>query len=105
MKTMKLTLSLVAALLLPLADSQAAKPLNILFFTADDMNCAHRVCAGPIKDRTPNLDRIQTDPTSDSSLWQGSSRQDTARLHRNTPADEVGPFRSGQDYHTHKLRE
>jgi hypothetical protein len=29
MKTMKLTLSLAAALLLPLADVQAAKPLSI----------------------------------------------------------------------------
>ena len=68
MKTMTLTLSLVAALLLPLADLQAAKPLTILFFTADDMNCdSSGVCGGPIKDLTPNLDRIQTDPTSDSS--------------------------------------
>ena len=59
MKTMKLTLSLVAALLLPLAGLQAAKPLNILFFTADDMNYdSSGVCGGPIKDLTPNLDRL-----------------------------------------------
>ena len=53
MKTMKFALSLVAALLLPLADLQAAKPLNILFFTADDMNYdSSGVCSGPIKELT-----------------------------------------------------
>jgi hypothetical protein len=56
---MKLALALVAALLLPLAGLQAAKPLNILFFTADDMNFdSSGVCGGPIKDLTPNLDRL-----------------------------------------------
>lgn len=35
---MKSIIRLLTALLLPLAGLQAAKPLNILFFTADDMN-------------------------------------------------------------------
>jgi hypothetical protein len=56
MKTIRLTLSLVAALLLPLLNLQAAKPLNILFFTADDMNYdSSGVCGGPIKDLTTPL--------------------------------------------------
>ena len=56
---MKLALALVAALLLPLAGLQAAKPLNILFFTADDMNFdSSGVCGGPIRNLTPNLDRL-----------------------------------------------
>jgi N-sulfoglucosamine sulfohydrolase len=62
MKTMELALALVAALLLPLAGLQAAKPLNILFFTADDMNFdSSGVCGGPIKDLTPNLDRLASE--------------------------------------------
>jgi N-sulfoglucosamine sulfohydrolase len=56
MKTTRLTL---AALLLPLALLHAAPQLNILFFTADDMNFdSSGVCGGPIKDLTPNLDRL-----------------------------------------------
>ncbi len=38
---------------------QSAKKLNILFFTADDMNYdSSGVCGGPIKDLTPNIDRL-----------------------------------------------
>lgn len=37
----------------------AAKPLNILFFTADDMNYdSSAVFGGPIKDLTPHVDRL-----------------------------------------------
>ncbi len=37
----------------------AATPLNILFFTADDMNYdSSGVCGGPIKDLTPNVDHL-----------------------------------------------
>ena len=56
---MKSIIRLLTALLLPLAGLQAATPLNILFFTADDMNYdSSGVCGGPIKDLTPNLDRL-----------------------------------------------
>jgi N-sulfoglucosamine sulfohydrolase len=52
------TLALAVALL-PLAALQAAPRLNILFFTADDMNYdSTGVCGGPIKDLTPNVDRL-----------------------------------------------
>lgn len=51
-----------AAFLLPLVDLQAAKPLNVLFFTADDMNYdSSGVCGGPIKDLTPNLDQLASE--------------------------------------------
>lgn len=55
--------ALVALLLLALAPARAAEPppamLNILFFTADDMNYdSSGVCGGPIKDLTPNMDRL-----------------------------------------------
>ncbi len=56
---MKSAFSIIAALLVPLAALQAAPPLNILFFTADDMNYdSTGVCGGPIKDLTPHLDRL-----------------------------------------------
>ncbi|MCU0778083.1 MAG: sulfatase [Akkermansiaceae bacterium] len=59
---MKSIIRLLTALLLPLAGLQAAKPLNILFFTADDMNYdSSGVCGGPIKDLTPNLDRLASE--------------------------------------------
>ncbi len=56
---MKSPFSILAALLLlPLTGLHAA-PLNILFFTSDDMNYdSTGVCGGPIKDLTPNVDRL-----------------------------------------------
>lgn len=40
----------------------SAEPLNILFFTADDMNYnSSAVFGGPIKDLTPNIDRLATE--------------------------------------------
>jgi N-sulfoglucosamine sulfohydrolase len=57
---MKATLLTLAAVLLqPLCQLHAATPLNILFFTSDDMNFdSSGVCGGPIKDLTPNIDRL-----------------------------------------------
>lgn len=56
---MKVAFQLVAAILLPLAGLRASQPLNILFFTSDDMNFdSTAVCGGPIKDLTPNVDRL-----------------------------------------------
>ena len=53
------------ALLLALSGTVASaaeppvKQLNILFFTSDDMNFdSSGACGGPIKDLTPNLDRL-----------------------------------------------
>ena len=47
--------------LLPAAESAPAK-LSILFITADDMNHDSAGCYGcPIKDLTPNLDRLATE--------------------------------------------
>ncbi len=52
-------LVLIAALLFPPAAIHAAPRLNILFFTADDMNFdSSGVCGGPIKDLTPHVDRL-----------------------------------------------
>ena len=46
-------------LILTLATASASEPLNILFFTSDDMNHdSTAVCGGPIKDLTPNVDRF-----------------------------------------------
>jgi N-sulfoglucosamine sulfohydrolase len=60
---MKKTLpAILAVLLLPAAALAAAPPLNILFFTADDMNYDSAGCYGcPIKDLTPNVDRLATE--------------------------------------------
>jgi len=56
---MKTTLLTCAALLLPLCQLHAVPRLNILFFTADDMNFdSSGVYGGPIKDLTPNIDRL-----------------------------------------------
>jgi N-sulfoglucosamine sulfohydrolase len=45
----------------PAAESPV-KRLNILFFTSDDMNFdSSGVCGGPIKDLTPNLDRLASE--------------------------------------------
>ncbi len=52
-------IAFMASLCLPLATLSAAKPLNILFFTADDMNYdSTGVFGGPIKDLTPNVDKL-----------------------------------------------
>ena len=50
----------LAAALLPMACLHAAAPkLNILFFTSDDMNFdSTAVCGGPIRDLTPNVDKL-----------------------------------------------
>ena len=51
------TLLLASPAVLHAAD--APRKLNILFFTADDMNYDSTGCYGcPIKDLTPNLDRL-----------------------------------------------
>lgn len=56
---MKTTLLILATTLLPLCRMHAAPRLNILFFTSDDMNFdSSGVCGGPIKDLTPNIDRL-----------------------------------------------
>lgn len=54
------TIKLVTALMfVPLAALHAAPKLNILFFTADDMNFdSSGVYGGPIKDLTPHLDQL-----------------------------------------------
>lgn len=47
------------AFLLTLAATLASEPLNILFFTSDDMNHdSTAVCGGPIKGLTPHVDRL-----------------------------------------------
>lgn len=44
------------------ASFAGAAGLNILFFTADDMNYdSSGVCGGPIKDLTPNIDRLASE--------------------------------------------
>lgn len=56
---MKTTLLIFASLTLALTPLPAAPRLNILFFTADDMNFdSSDVYGGPIKDLTPNIDRL-----------------------------------------------
>ncbi len=56
---MKTKILLLLLALATLRDAPAAAPLNILFFTADDMNFdSSGVCGGPIKDLTPNIDRL-----------------------------------------------
>ena len=55
---MKTLLIILTALLLPLTALHAA-PLNILLFTADDMNFdSSGVCGGPVKDLTPHIDAL-----------------------------------------------
>jgi N-sulfoglucosamine sulfohydrolase len=55
---MKIQPSLIAALFLTIAGLHSA-PLNILYFTADDMNFdSSAVFGGPIKDLTPNVDKL-----------------------------------------------
>ena len=52
-------LPVLLLVLMPRHALLAAPPLNILFFTADDMNFdSSGVCGGPIKDLTPNIDRL-----------------------------------------------
>lgn len=59
---MKTLLVLLTALLLPLVTACTAPRLNILFFTADDLNYDSTGCYGcPIKDLTPNVDRLATE--------------------------------------------
>jgi hypothetical protein len=58
-KAMKSPLFLIAALVLTIAGLCFAQPLNILYFTADDMNFdSSAVFGGPIKDLTPNVDKL-----------------------------------------------
>jgi N-sulfoglucosamine sulfohydrolase len=53
------SLLLLFVFLFSLCAHLAAKPLNILFFTADDMNYdSSAVFGGPIKDLTPHVDRL-----------------------------------------------
>lgn len=54
--------SVFLTLLLSLISLNAARPLNVLFFTADDMNHdSTSVFGGPIKDLTPNVDRLASE--------------------------------------------
>jgi N-sulfoglucosamine sulfohydrolase len=54
--------ALIAAFLVSLTGLGAAPPLNILFFTADDMNFdSTAVFGGPIKDLTPHVDRLASE--------------------------------------------
>jgi N-sulfoglucosamine sulfohydrolase len=56
---MKTPSALLAALLLALTPLHAAPRLNILLFTADDMNFdSSGVYGGPVKDLTPHIDRL-----------------------------------------------
>jgi N-sulfoglucosamine sulfohydrolase len=56
---MKFSFPLIAVWLLMIAGLPAAAAPNILFFTADDMNHdSSAVFGGPIKDLTPNVDRL-----------------------------------------------
>jgi N-sulfoglucosamine sulfohydrolase len=56
---MKLVHVVLSCMALSLAWVSGAKPWNILFFTADDMNHdSTAVFGGPIKDLTPNVDRL-----------------------------------------------
>ncbi len=59
---MKNKIIALTAVLLPFS-ALAEKPrLNILFFTSDDMNYdSTGVCGGPIKDLTPNIDKLATE--------------------------------------------
>jgi len=57
-KTLLVLLLVLFVNLMPAAEP-SAKRLNILFFTADDMNYDSTGCYGcPIKDLTPNVDRL-----------------------------------------------
>jgi N-sulfoglucosamine sulfohydrolase len=59
MKQTLLVLLLALSAVMTSAAEPTAKRLNILFFTADDMNFdSSDVCGGPIKNLTPNLDRL-----------------------------------------------
>jgi len=50
---------ILLSLLLTLATVSASEPLNILFFTSDDMNYnSVGVCGSPIKDLTPHVDQL-----------------------------------------------
>jgi len=52
-------IAFMASMSLSLSTLMAAKPLNILFFAGDDMNYdSSAVFGGPIKDLTPNVDRL-----------------------------------------------
>lgn len=55
-------LYLFLASVFSLISLNAAEPLNVLFFTADDMNYdSTAVFGGPIKDLTPNVDRLASE--------------------------------------------
>ncbi len=59
---MKSPFFIIAAWLLFAVGLPAAQPLNILFFTADDMNYnSTAVFGGPIKDLTPNVDQLASE--------------------------------------------
>jgi hypothetical protein len=56
---MKFPFPIIATWILSIVGLSAAKPLNIMFFTADDMNYnSTAVFGGPIKDLTPNVDHL-----------------------------------------------
>jgi N-sulfoglucosamine sulfohydrolase len=56
---MRSSLAILATLILAASAAAGATPLNILFFTADDMNYdSSAVFGGPLKDLTPHVDRL-----------------------------------------------
>ena len=56
---MKTRLTIILAALLFSLTALHAAPLNILLFTADDMNFdSSGVYGGPVKDLTPHIDRL-----------------------------------------------
>lgn len=58
---LKTLLAIFTTFLLSLAALPAAPPLNILLFTADDMNFdSSGAYGGPVRDLTPNIDRLAT---------------------------------------------
>ena len=87
-------LPIVAALLLPLVSAlHAATPLNILFFTADDMNYdSAGVFGGPIRDLTPNVDKLAA---SGMSFEYAYSTVAVCQPVRQTMQTALYPHRSG----------
>ncbi len=80
--------------LLTLAATRASEPLNILFFTSDDMNHdSTAVCGGPIKDLTPHVDRL----ASQGVLFEnGYVTQSVCSPSRSTIFTGLYPHQNGQ---------
>ena len=70
---------------------------------------ANRLNGDSLRPESESLHAKQ--PRSDSNrsdirqlLWEGSPRQDAARLHQYPAAHAIGPFRAGSDYHAWRLK-